>query len=168
MSVTFLALGLPPSLSGLRSCMSCISPDDWVPARRHTSKDNVARAVTRRLLFYFENIGTRILALREAEVPGTGRGITTLASVRSAGPGARRPHKPATIGTNSHGTVYKRHQEYGRSVRAHAARHLLCRKADREVVARHDREGQRSPAQARFPDPPARNREPREAPGTSF
>src|SRR5712671_2536505 len=55
--------------------------------------------------------------------------------------------------TMRHGPVLERHQDAGRSVRAYAPRHLLCRETDREVAARHDRKGFRLAAQTRLQDP---------------
>src|SRR4029450_201417 len=46
--------------------------------------------------------------------------------------------------------VHQRHQNNGRPVRAHAARHLLRRKPDRAGVARDDRQSERSATQARL------------------
>src|SRR6266702_3307592 len=68
----------------------------------------------------------------------------------------------------THGLLLERHQNHGRSVRAHAARHLLRGEADRAVAAGDDREGERSAAQAKFPGASGRNQKPRDACGTSL
>src|ERR1700743_2394455 len=44
--------------------------------------------------------------------------------------------------TLRHGSVLERHQDARRSVRAYAARHLLCGKSDREIAAPHNQEGE--------------------------
>src|SRR5258707_4390030 len=67
-----------------------------------------------------------------------------------------------------HGLLLKRHQDNGRAVRAHAARHLLRRQTDRAGAARDDRQSERSAAQARLSNPPGRDQTTRDALGTSL
>src|SRR5450631_2066849 len=51
------------------------------------------------------------------------------------------------------GTLYQRHQDHERPVRAPAAGHLLCREAAGEGASENGREGDRQATQAGLPDP---------------
>src|ERR1700739_1068574 len=88
--------------------------------------------------------------------------VPTLPSASAAGLQTGRPISKKA-GDAYNGPIHKRHQDHGRPVRPHAARHLLRRKADHQGAPGYDREGLGPTAQAGLSDASARNRKPREA-----
>src|SRR4029450_7962540 len=67
----------------------------------------------------------------------------------------------------SNGTLYQRHQDDERPVRASAAGHLLRRETACESASKNGREGDRPATQAGFFDPSRRDQNPRAARRTS-
>ena len=77
--------------------------------------------------------------------PHVGTKSRTSPRPRTGSAGA--PPQSTTGRAKSHGLLFQGHQNARRPLRAHAARHLLRREADREGAAEDDRQGDRSRAQ---------------------